>query len=531
MIKVNEIKIPLDYDDNLTIYISKRMNVSAKDIKSYKLAKWAVDARRKDNICFIANAIVELEDESKFLAKNKDPKISEYKTTPPLELKWDGEKNNNIIVVGSGPSGLFASLTLAKAGQPVTLIERGYPVEKRQLAIKNLETKGILDIKSNIQFGEGGAGTYSDGKLTTGIKSPYINEILETFVECGADPDIMYMSKPHIGSDVLAKVIVNIRKKLISLGCKVLFEHKLTKIHTSNGKINSIDVETNNGLINMPCDTLILALGHSARDTIYSLYESGIKFEQKPFSMGVRIEHLQEDINKSQYGKHYKHKNLKPADYKLFTHLPNGRCVYTFCMCPGGYVVPSTSIEGHTVTNGMSLRDRANVNANSALLVSINTEDFGSTHPLAGLEMQEKYEKLAFARTNSYKAVVQRVEDLHASTPTTHFGKVKPSYLPGVEMGEIKGILPDFVVESIKEALPILNKDLHGFNDKDAILTGIESRTSAPYRIPRDENMMTNIINIYPIGEGAGFAGGIISSAVDGIKTAIKIIEQNNKKD
>ena len=200
-------------------------------------------------------------------------------------------------------------------------------------------------------------------------------------------------------------------------------------------------------------------------------------------------------------------------------------------MCPGGYVVPSTSIEGHTVTNGMSLRDRANVNANSALLVSINTEDFGSTHPLAGLEMQEKYEKLAFARTNSYKAVVQRVEDLHRSIPTTHFGKVKPSYLPGVEMGEIKGILPDFVVESIKEALPILDKDLHGFNDKDAILTGIESRTSAPYRIPRDENMMTNIINIYPIGEGAGFAGGIISSAVDGIKTAIKIIEQNNKKD
>ena len=529
MIKVNEIKIPLDYENDLKIYIAKRLNIAIQDIINYTLLKWAVDARKKDTICFIANAAVELKNEENYMAKNKDAKITPYTAPTPQNLKWTSDKENNIIVVGSGPSGLFAALTLSKAGKKVTLIERGYPVEKRQQAIKNLETKGILDEKSNIQFGEGGAGTYSDGKLTTGIKSPYINEILATFVECGADPDIMYMSKPHIGSDVLAKVIVNIRKQLINLGTEVLFEHKLTKINVENNAIKSIEVETDNGIKTMPCDTLILALGHSARDTIYSLYESGIKFEQKPFSMGVRIEHLQEDINKSQYGKHYKHKNLKPADYKLFTHLPSGRCVYTFCMCPGGYVVPSTSIEGHTVTNGMSLRDRAGINANSALLVNINPEDFGSNHPLAGLDLQEKYEKLAYSRTGSYKAVVQKVEDLHKDTPTTHFGKVKPSYLPGVEMGEIMGILPDYVIESIKEALPIMDKELNGFNDKDALLTGIESRTSAPYRMVRDDTLMANIGGIYPIGEGAGFAGGIISSAVDGIKVAIALINKNNE--
>ena len=529
MIKVNEIKVPLDYDKDLKIYIAKRMNIDIANITNYTLLKWAVDARKKEQICFIANALVEIKNEKQYLSKNKDSKIATYTPPTPLNLKWEEKCDNNIVVVGSGPSGLFAALTLSKAGKKVTLIERGYPVKKRQQAIKNLETKGILDEKSNIQFGEGGAGTYSDGKLTTGIKSPYINEILATFVDCGADPDIMYMSKPHIGSDILAKVIVNIRKKLISLGTKVLFEHKLTKINVENNAIKSIDIETNDGTITMPCDTLILALGHSARDTIYSLYESGIKFEQKPFSMGVRIEHLQEDINKSQYGKHYKHPNLKPADYKLFTHLSSGRCVYTFCMCPGGYVVPSTSIAGHTVTNGMSLRDRAGTNANSALLVNIDPIDFGSTHPLAGLELQEKYEKLAYNRTNSYKAVVQRVEDLYNDTPTTHFGKVKPSYLPGVEMGEIKGLLPDYIIESIKEALPIMDKELHGFNDKDALLTGIESRTSAPYRMVRDETLQGTFSGIYPVGEGAGFAGGIISSAVDGIKVAISLINKNNE--
>ena len=529
MIKVNEIKIPLDYEEDFRIYIAKRMNIDKVNIVDYTIAKWAVDARKKDNIYFVMNAIVNITNELEYLKQNKDPKIAKYLPKTPNTKLWTNKTKNEVIVVGSGPSGLFAALTLAKANKSVTIIERGYTVEKRAEAIKNLELNGKLDTKSNIQFGEGGAGTYSDGKLTTGIKSPYIDEILDTFIECGANPNIKYMSKPHIGSDVLAKVIVNLRQKLIDLGCKVLFEHKLTNVHITNNKVTSIDVETNLGTINMPCDTLILAIGHSARDTIHMLYDNGIKFEQKPFSMGVRIEHLQEDINKSQYGKYYKHKNLKPADYKLFTHLPNGRTVYTFCMCPGGYVVPSTSIEGGVVTNGMSLSNRDGINANSGLLVSITPKDFPSNHPLSGCDLQEKYERLAYQKTTDYRAIVQRVGDFLNHKATTKLGKVKPTYLPNVVLGEIDDILPNYVIDSLRQALPILDKDLHGFCDDDALLTGIESRTSAPYRIPRDENYRSNIENLYPIGEGAGFAGGIISSAVDGVKLANILIDNNNK--
>lgn len=519
MYRINQLTLPLDFDKSrLGFYLSKKIGVAENLLSDIKILRLSLDARDKCNIKFIANISFNTSARlnlKKFKIENfEDKKISHH--------KWQGG-DKSIIVVGSGPSGLFSALTLCNAGANVTILERGYEMSKRQKAVDKLMSDGVLDPVSNIQFGEGGAGTFSDGKLNTGTHSPYIKEVLETFHQFGADEDILYNAKAHIGTDILSKVIVNIREYLLNAGCKVLFEHKFIGFTKTNGVLSSIQVDTPNGTISMPCDILILAVGHSARDTVRMLNTEGVEFKQKPFSMGYRIEHLQKDIGFAQYGDNYT--KLPPADYSLFEHLNNGRVVYTFCMCPGGVVVPAMSEEGTIVTNGMSYHARDGVNANSALLVTINPSDFPNNSALAGLELQEEYERLSYTQSGGYGAIVQRIGDFVSGMPTTKLGKVTPTFKPTYKLGSVEPLLPKYVVDSIKEALPRLNKKLKGFMDSDAIFTGVETRSSAPYQVIRD-NMQTGIDNIYMIGEGAGFAGGIVSSAVEGIKVSDIILSK-----
>jgi len=398
-------------------------------------------------------------------------------------------------------------------------------MDRRMAAVSEMMNKGILDERSNIQFGEGGAGTFSDGKLNTGINNMLCDEVLDTFCQFGASNEILYSNKAHIGTDVLSKVIVNIRNYMIEKGCEFLFEHTLKTIDSKN---QIIVVDTTSGIKEMPYDELVLALGHSSRDTIRELYKNGLSLKKKPFSLGFRIEHLQSEINYSQYGDMAFRNVLPPADYHLSTHLPNGRCVYTFCMCPGGVVVPATSEQGHIVTNGMSYSGRDGVNANSALLVSVTPEDFPDGDDLSGLAWQEEIESRAFAKNNSFYATVQKVGDFLNGRESESLGKVTPTYTPGYILGSVEDILPDNLIHSLKVGIIELDKKLHGFADNDAILTAVETRSSAPYQVIRNEKMETNFPNVYMIGEGAGMAGGIVSSAVEGLKVAQILIDKYN---
>lgn len=522
MYKLSNVRLEVGFDKNrLDEVIAKKIKINTSLINGIKLKKLSIDARKKDDIHYVSTMVFDC---GKRLDVKKIKNLEIYSAPIRTQKTWKGD-HKNIIIVGSGPSGLFAGLELSNAGHEVTILERGYDMERRVLAVNNLMENGVLDTKSNIQYGEGGAGTFSDGKLNTGTKSEFIMNVLETFHKFGAQEDILYDSKPHIGTDVLSKVIVNIRKHLENTGSRVLFEHKVTQILTENNKVTGVVVETPNGVVQMPCDILIMAIGHSSRDTIRSLFESGMKFVQKPFSMGFRIEHLQQDINKAQYGDLGLKGVLPPADYHLALHLDNGRVVYTFCMCPGGVVVPSMSEEGTIVTNGMSYSARDGINSNSALLVTVNPKDFPSDHPLSGIELQEKYERYAYTKTNSYKATVQKVGDFLQGIPTVTLGNVTPTYSPGYILGSVEDTLPQFIIDSIKEALPKLDKILTGFASNDAILTAIETRSSAPFQVIRDGSMQSNISGVYMIGEGAGFAGGIVTSAVEGIKCANIIID------
>lgn len=517
--------LPIGFDENeITQLLAEKIKIDVSRLFNVILRKLSIDARDKNNLCYKASIVFDVHGEFNY---KKFKNVNIYNEESYNVQKWNGG-DKNIVIVGSGPSGLFAGLSLVESGAKVTILERGYEMQRRQQVVNNLMSNGQLDENSNIQFGEGGAGTFSDGKLNTGIKSYYVKKVLETFYKFGANKNILYDSRPHIGTDILSSVIVNMREYIINHGGQVLFEHKYVGQNFNEcNEIESVDVLTPDGLKVLSCDILVLAIGHSSRDTINMLFDNNMEIKQKAFAMGFRIEHLQSEINKSQYGTSKEAQLLPSADYHIVEHLDNGRVVYSFCMCPGGVVVPAMSAYGQVVTNGMSYNSRDGVNSNSALLVGVNTSDFPSTHPLSGIDLQEKLERYAYNKTGSYKAIVQRVGDFLNSKPTIKLGKVKPSYMPGVVLGSVEDLLPEFIVESIKTAIPRIANRVKGFDDKDAILTGVETRSSAPYQIIRDVNMMSSLKGVYVIGEGAGFAGGIVSSAVEGLKCANIICSQN----
>lgn len=528
MLRVSNIKLDInDSLDNIKPILLKKLKISEKELLRYNIFKESIDARRKGKIEFVYTVDVELKNENSILKKYKVKDVVEVKQKYYIDVQAGTEKlDSKPVVVGSGPAGLFAALVLAQRGYNPILLERGLDVDTRTLDIKKFWEEGKFNSKSNVQFGEGGAGTFSDGKLTTRIKDIRCRKVLEELVNFGSPEEILYSYKPHVGTDILKEVVKNIRKEIIRLGGEVRFDAKVTKIDIENNEIKSVTINEKDVI---ETQNVILAIGHSARDTYKMLYEQGVKIIQKPFAIGARIEHPQILINKSQYKEFYNHPRLGAADYRLVEHTANGRSIYTFCMCPGGTVIASASEEGQVVTNGMSEHARDKENANSAVLVNVTTEDFESNHPLAGVYFQEKYEKLAFELGGkNYKAPIQLVGDFLNNKVSTKFGIVKPSYKPGYKFVNLSDCLPKFVVDTMKEGLLLLDKKLNGFAMEDAILTGVETRSSAPVRIVRDEQTLesVNVKGLYPSGEGAGYAGGIVTAAVDGIKCAEKIISK-----
>ncbi len=528
MIRLNGISLPLDYQVNdLDKYAAKALGIRKQDINCVSLSKRSIDARKKNNIHFQASLDVKLNiDEKKIAGRCRDAVITQEYCYQLPECKKLPQRP---VIVGSGPCGLFAALILAQAGHMPIVIERGCNVDKRTSHVSNFWLNGNLNTESNVQFGEGGAGTFSDGKLNTGTKDKRIGKVLSEFAAHGAPADILYLAKPHIGTDMLKTTVKNIRKSIISLGGDFMFETKLIGLERKNNRISAVIIEKNGVKDRIETDNVILAIGHSARDTFAMLSDNGIQMQQKAFSVGVRIEHLQENINNQQYGQFSKNIHLPAADYKLAVHLDNGRGVYTFCMCPGGSVVAAASENGRLVTNGMSEYARDQLNANSAVLVSITPDDFGSSDILAGVSLQRKLEENAFRLGGeNYHAPVQRLSDFMNNSPSKCIGSVIPSYKPGYELTDLHRCLPESITESIQQGIIGFDNKLRGFSDGDAILTAVESRSSSPVRIIRNEYMQSvSLAGLYPCGEGAGYAGGIMSAAVDGIKAAEMIL--NNR--
>ncbi|WP_346763055.1 NAD(P)/FAD-dependent oxidoreductase [Aristaeella hokkaidonensis] len=434
------------------------------------------------------------------------------------------------MVVGAGPAGLFAALTLARAGARPVLIERGKPVDRRTNDVNAMQEQGVLDPDSNVQYGEGGAGAFSDGKLTCGIKSPHVRNILETFVSHGAPEEILIDQKPHIGTDRLKGVVASIREEIIRLGGTVHFETRLEKLIIRGSHVEGAVISCNGESREFLTDTILLCIGHSARDTVQTLFSQGLRMEQKPFAMGVRIEHPRAFIDRSQYGSFADHPALGAASYKLICHTPDGRGVYTFCMCPGGEVIAAASQPGGVVTNGMSFHARDGVNSNSALLVGVRPQDFGDDHPLAGFVLQRSIEKAAFrAGGGGFIAPAQRVGDFLENRTSVSFGEVIPSYRPGVVPADLRTVLPDWIVEDLKKGIRAMNAQLSGFANPDAVLTGPETRSSSPVRISRNPlGEAEDLRGLYPVGEGAGYAGGIVSAAADGITAALHVLSAND---
>lgn len=527
MLVINQLKVHIDKDPSLLIQdIAKKLQVNVDLIKSYEIVKRSLDARKKDNLFFVYNVSVSISNEANIL-KKKIKNVSPYiKKEMDLSFFNKTYKNEKIAIIGFGPAGMFAALTLSKAGVPVTVFERGEQVENRMESIRAFKETRILNKESNIQFGEGGAGTYSDGKLTNRGMNEKGKWLFTELVKAGAPEEIMYVNNPHIGTDLLVGVVRNIREEIKSLGSNIFFNHKVTNIvQNSSGYTLTVNDKEET------FDKVILAIGHSARDTFEMLYDNKINMEQKPFAVGFRIEHKQATINKAQYGKYHSHPRLEAAEYKL-TYQTGKKAVYTFCMCPGGYVVPAASEEGMVCVNGMSEYKRDNVNANSALLVTVDHNDIGNHHPLGGMRYQRDIEKKAFELGGSnYNAPVQLVGDFVDNKKSTLFRSVKPSYEIGTTFSNLRDIYSDEINQAIIEALPKMGNKLRGFDSYDSILLGVESRSSSPIRIVRERETMesTTHSNLYPIGEGAGYAGGIVSAGVDGIKAAEKILEQLQK--
>ena len=527
MLRVSNLKLTIDEDISiLKKLVIKKLGIKENELLKYSIYKESIDARKKGNMMFVYTVDVELKNEEKVL-KRKHKDVVQVKQKSYIGVKSGNiEPKGRIAVIGSGPAGLFASLLLAQNGYCPIMIERGSDVDKRTDDVNNFWKNRIFNKKSNVQFGEGGAGTFSDGKLTTRAKDIRCRKVLEELVNHEAPDEILYSHKPHVGTDILKDVVKNIREDIKHLGGEVRFESQVTDICIENNKITSITI---NDSEKIEVEAAILAIGHSARDTYEMLYKRGVTIIQKPFAIGARIEHPQQMINKSQYGEYFNHPRLGAADYRLIEHTSNGRTAYTFCMCPGGSVIASASEENEVVTNGMSEYSRDKENANSALLVNVSPEDFDSDYPLAGVEFQRKYEQLAFKLGGeNYNAPAQLVGDFLKDKASTSIGDVNPSYNPGITLTSLDECLPGFVVETMKEGIIKLGRKLEGFDMHDAILTGVETRSSSPIRIVRNEETLEamNVAGLYPCGEGAGYAGGIVTAAVDGIKCAEKIIEK-----
>ena len=525
-LKIDNIKIR---EDLRQVDIIKKACIKNKIdfnlVQDWQILKKSIDARNKNDIFYNYAVMLEVKKDmdKKHLSKNVSIITDEKVSTN--EIKVLRKSSRSPIIIGAGPAGLFCALTLIDNGIKPIIVEQGKEVNKREQDVNLFFKEGVLNTSSNVQFGEGGAGTFSDGKLTTNLHTPLCKKVIDEFIKFGAPDQIAYINKPHIGTDNLVKIVANMRNYIIQNGGKFLFSTKAVDFTTKENKINSLICIQDGQALELDTDTVILAIGHSSRDMFKTLYKKNVNIEQKNFSVGVRIEHKQEMINKAQYGINTKLK-LPPAEYKLAYHGENHSC-YTFCMCPGGRVVASSSEENTIVTNGMSKFARDEENANSAILVNVTPNDLNSSDPLAGMYFQKELEEKAFILGGkNYYAPIQRVEDFLNNKKSTFIGEVKPSYKPGVTLSNLQEILPDFVIKTLKEGIIYFDSKLKGFGLPDSILTGVETRSSSPITIKRNEELMSNIEGLYPCGEGAGYAGGIVSAAVDGIKVGRAILQK-----
>jgi len=522
MLRLTEVKLPLDHpEDAIRAAILKRLGIASHELTAFNVHRRAVDAR-KPAIAFTYTLDVEVRDEPALLARLKDDRrVSRAPDTSyRFVARAPAPPASRPVVIGTGPCGFFAGLLLAQMGFRPVILDRGKIVRERTRDTWGLWRKALLDPESNVQFGEGGAGTFSDGKLYSQVKDPRHlgRKVLTEFVKAGAPPEILYVAKPHIGTFRLVAMVESLRETIENLGGTIRFQSKVADIELAEGRVRGVVLA---GGERIAADHVVLAVGHSARDTFRMLHDRGVHIEAKPFSIGFRIEHPQSLIDRARWGRHAGHPLLGAADYKLVHHCGNGRSVYSFCMCPGGTVVAATSEPGCVVTNGMSQYSRNERNANSGIVVGITPADYPG-HPLAGIAFQREWERRAFeAGGGNYSAPAQRLGDFLAGRPSTAPGSVVPSYTPGVRWTDLEACLPGYAVEAIREALPMFEKQIRGYAMDDAVLTGVETRTSSPVRIRRNERYESvNTRGLYPAGEGAGYAGGILSAAIDGIEVA-----------
>lgn len=524
MIRIQQLKLPFDHtEEDLRRAVRKALSVSDAELISYEIRRRSLDARKKPELFFIYQLDVTVSCQSRILKKKRSG-IEEAQTKEYLyPVPGRDELPCRPVIAGFGPAGMFCGLILARCGYRPIILERGDDVDTRSQKVALFWKSGQLDPSSNVQFGEGGAGTFSDGKLNTAVKDAFSRNffIRKTFVEAGADPDILFQNKPHIGTDVLRGVVKQIRREIISLGGEVRFRSQVTRLILKEDTLTGVEI---NGNDRLDCQALILAIGHSARDTFQMLSELSVPMEQKSFAVGVRIEHPQEMIDRSQYG--MQRKNALPAaDYKLTRTLTSGRGVYSFCMCPGGWVVNASSESGGLAVNGMSYHDRQGQNANSAMVVNVTPSDFGSDDLLAGVAFQRKLEKLAFDAAGG-AVPVQLLGDFAAGKKSLHLGDVIPQIRGSYELANVRDCFPKVLGDSLSEGILACGKLIAGFDRADAVLSGVESRTSSPVRILRGNRMESEIRGLYPCGEGAGYAGGITSAAMDGMKVAETLVQR-----